>query len=58
MTNQEYQDYIKTVDCTKCSAWSGSDCARHPYLEGCIDQVVEKYWDEYKYSKGEKNEDI
>ena len=47
MTDQEYQDYLKTIDCTKCPKWNGSDCTQHPYLEGCIDPVVEKYWDEY-----------
>lgn len=24
------------AECQDCSAWSGSDCTRHPYEEGCL----------------------
>ena len=23
-------------DCSKCPAWSGNDCTRNPYTEGCL----------------------
>ena len=23
-------------DCSKCPAWSGNDCIRNPYTEGCL----------------------
>ena len=24
------------AECRDCPAWSGSDCTRHPYKEGCL----------------------
>lgn len=29
--NQEIYDF-----CKDCPAWSGRDCTRHPYEEGCL----------------------
>lgn len=26
----------KFAECQDCPAWSGSDCTRHPYIEGCL----------------------
>lgn len=26
--------------CKKCTAWSGVDCTRNPYTEGCLDKTV------------------
>lgn len=26
--------------CRKCPAWSGTDCTRNPYTEGCLDETV------------------
>ena len=26
--------------CRKCPAWSGTDCTRNPYTEGCLDDKV------------------
>lgn len=26
----------KFAECQDCPAWSGSDCTRHPYNEGCL----------------------
>lgn len=26
--------------CKKCTAWSGVDCTRNPYTEGCLDETV------------------
>lgn len=31
MLNKEIYDF-----CKDCPAWSGSDCTRHPYEEGCL----------------------
>lgn len=27
------------AECRDCPAWSGSDCTRHPYNEGCLKEV-------------------
>ena len=27
-------------ECRKCPAWSGTDCTRNPYTEGCLDDKV------------------
>lgn len=27
-------------ECRKCPAWSGTDCVRNPYTEGCLDDKV------------------
>lgn len=29
----------KFSECRDCPAWSGSDCTRHPYNEGCLKEV-------------------
>ena len=29
------------AECQDCPAWSGSDCTRHPYIEGCIKEKDE-----------------
>lgn len=34
--NKEIYDF-----CKDCSAWSGSDCTRSPYTEGCLKEVEE-----------------
>lgn len=26
-------------DCFTCDAWSGTDCVKHPYKEGCLKDV-------------------
>lgn len=31
LLNQEIYDF-----CKDCSAWSGTDCTRNPYKEGCL----------------------
>lgn len=31
LLNQEIYDF-----CRDCSAWSGTDCTRNPYKEGCL----------------------
>lgn len=28
--------------CSGCPAWSGSDCTRNPYTEGCIKDIYAK----------------
>lgn len=32
--NKEIYDF-----CKDCSAWSGSDCTRNPYTEGCLKEA-------------------
>lgn len=27
------------AECQDCPAWSGSDCTRHPYNEGCLKEI-------------------
>lgn len=29
----------KFAECQDCPAWSGSDCTRHPYNEGCLKEI-------------------
>lgn len=31
LLNQEIYEF-----CKDCSAWSGSDCTRNPYTDGCL----------------------
>lgn len=34
---KEYEELLdEFADCKTCSAWSGSDCTRNPYTEGCL----------------------
>lgn len=34
---KEYVEQLdEFADCKTCSAWSGSDCTRNPYTEGCL----------------------
>lgn len=34
---KEYEKQLdEFADCKTCSAWSGSDCTRNPYTEGCL----------------------
>lgn len=36
-TLKEYEEQLdEFADCKTCSAWSGSDCTRNPYTEGCL----------------------
>ena len=35
LLNQEIYEF-----CKDCSAWSGKDCTRHPYEEGCLKDGV------------------
>ena len=47
MTQEEYEKHLKTQDCTKCHAWSGTDCTRNPYEKECLDPVIQAYLDSY-----------
>lgn len=31
-----YRKVDEFAECQDCPAWSGSDCTRHPYEEGCL----------------------
>ena len=46
--HEEYEQYLKKHDCSKCPTWSGTDCTRNPYEDGCLDPVVEEYWKEHQ----------
>lgn len=35
-----YRKVGEFEECRKCTAWSGTDCTRNPYTEGCLDDKV------------------
>lgn len=35
-----YRKIDEFEKCKKCPAWSGTDCTRNPYTEGCLDDKV------------------
>ena len=35
-----YRKVDEFEECRKCTAWSGTDCTRNPYTEGCLDDKV------------------
>lgn len=38
--NAGYRKVDDFEECRKCPAWSGTDCVRNPYTEGCLDDKV------------------
>lgn len=38
--NAGYRKIDEFEKCRKCPAWSGTDCTRNPYTEGCLDDKV------------------
>ena len=38
--NAGYRKVDDFEKCRKCPAWSGTDCTRNPYTEGCLDDKV------------------
>ena len=38
--NAGYRKIDDFEECRKCPAWSGTDCVRNPYTEGCLDDKV------------------
>lgn len=38
--NAGYRKVDEFEKCRKCPAWSGIDCTRNPYTEGCLDDKV------------------
>ena len=42
MTNQELMNEIKE-QCGDCKAWSGTDCTRNPYTQGCLKDELKQY---------------
>lgn len=38
--NAGYRKVDGFEECRKCPAWSGTDCTRNPYTEGCLDDKV------------------
>ena len=56
LTSQGYQKIDMFAECRNCTAWSGTDCTRHPYTQGClkdennikrqaVKEFAEKLWD-------------
>ena len=35
-----YRKVDEFEECRKCPVWSGTDCTRNPYTEGCLDDKV------------------
>ena len=35
-----YRKVDEFEECRKCPAWSGTDCTKNPYTEGCLDDKV------------------
>ena len=31
-----YRKIDEFAECRNCTAWSGTDCTRHPYTQGCL----------------------
>ena len=38
--NAGYRKIDEFEKCRKCPAWSGTDCTKNPYTEGCLDDKV------------------
>ena len=34
--NAGYRKIDEFSECRNCTAWSGTDCTRHPYTQGCL----------------------
>ena len=34
--NAGYRKIDMFAECRNCTAWSGTDCTRHPYTQGCL----------------------
>lgn len=34
--NAGYRKIDEFAECRNCTAWSGTDCTRHPYTQGCL----------------------
>ena len=37
---RKVDEFDEFEECRKCPAWSGTDCTRNPYTEGCLDETV------------------
>lgn len=59
LTSQGYQKIDEFAECRDCTAWSGTDCTRHPYTQGClkdennikrqaVKEFAEKLWNKIK----------
>ena len=50
--NAGYQKIDEFAECRNCTAWSGTDCTRHPYTQGCLkDENNIKWQSEEDFSK-------
>lgn len=57
--NAGYRKIDEFAECRNCIAWSGTDCTRHPYTQGClkdennikrqaVKEFAEKLWNTIK----------
>lgn len=57
--NADYRKIDMFAECRNCTAWSGTDCTRHPYTQGClkdennikrqaVKEFAEKLWNKIK----------
>ena len=62
--NAGYRKIDEFVKCRDCTAWSGTDCTRHPYTQGCLKdennikwQAVKEFTDKLKIKLFESFQD-
>ena len=55
--NAGYRKIDEFAECRNCTAWSGTDCTRHPYTQGCLKdennikrQAVKEFAEKLKYT--------
>ena len=48
LTSQGYQKIDMFAECRNCTAWSGTDCTRHPYTQGCLKDENNIKWQAVK----------
>ena len=46
--NAGYRKIDEFAKCRDCTAWSGTDCTRHPYTQGCLKDENNIKWQAVK----------
>ena len=46
--NAGYRKIDEFAECRNCTAWSGTDCTRHPYTQGCLKDENNIKWQAVK----------
>ena len=46
--NAGYRKIDEFAKCRNCTAWSGTDCTRHPYTQGCLKDENNIKWQAVK----------